>query len=758
MPFKTTADYFQAGADGPALFFGVSGMGRKTVRELESLLHPYKFDPSHPADEKTLAGCTQDFALVAEVLSRTFDHIRLDELLLRYDLSVRTQNFLRRSDFDKMPNEIQFLGRYLQNTTTAHFAMSHRSNIGRKTIDEVHRFIGKWLKQILGQVFEDLSIAEFVYNTIYCKISQPLHSEPLDEMVAKLESFDLSVQTAPLKDLVVDDSDFDWDTMLDSRDPAERKVLISLDAILSEKDKNIVEKRFGLTGDKKTLQQLGDEYGITRERIRQIEARSLKKFRIPSYASIFESILRDCETAVLLKLFRDGTQLSSRALRLVKGALAPHQNFLIKVCYGSITEWLTQNYITHKENNKIVSWSLGQHADVSANFEVGNDAPIHIRILQFVIEQPWPAKLDAICSNFPGHPPALLKEILQTRYSANFSDGHIIALDNLTMRHRLILVIKSVGHGMHTSEIAARHFKMFGVAASEHAVGATLMRLDEALIVARGVYNLYENLDFSQDDLLEIRNTVFDYLTQQETFISSKNIFSQLFSVQTQKYPEQLTEYMLHGILQDDERFDVRRGLMIGLRSRAYDQKFKPLGEEIREFINLNGPANISTIRKALSDRRSILDSTVEALINSTPDVFATGDGQYDNLERVFGGTEEYEISRDAVYVNLLRGPLSIFALKSALSSISLNIDERTVISIIAKDAHLSYREKLAKLVSVPEHVRGYQNLLASETGNSLPSSVEYLKSLDGFSIQQTEDKLTKNDGVMSSIFSEFGS
>tara|TARA_R110001599_G_scaffold261569_1_gene461992 strand:+ start:12698 stop:14974 length:2277 start_codon:yes stop_codon:yes gene_type:complete len=758
MPFKTTADYFQAGADGPAQFFCVSGMGRRTVRELESLLHPYKIERAHPSDERAGTGSTEDFSRVAEGLSRTFDHIRLDELLLRYDLSVRTQNFFRRSDFDKMPNEIQFLGQYLQNTKSAHFAMSNRSNIGRKTIDEVHRLIGKWLKQILGQVFEDLSIAEFVYSIVYCRIAQPLPPEPLDGIIAKLERFDLSVQTTPLKDLVFDDSDFDWDTMLDSQDPAEQKVLISIGAILSEQDKNIVDKRFGLTDDKKTLQQLGDEYGITRERIRQIEARSLKRFQIPSYASIFESILRDCEAAILQKLFRDGTQLSIKALRLVKGALAPHQNFLIKVCYGSTSDWLTQNYIVHKENNKIVSWSLDQHADVAAKFDVGSDAPIHSRILQFVIEQPWPTSLDAIFSNFAGHPPALLKEILQTRYSANFSDGHIVALDNLTMRHRLILVIKSVGHGMHISEIAARHFKMFGVAASEHAVGATLMRLDEALIVARGVYNLYENLDFSQDHLLEIRNTVFDYLTQQEAFISSKNIFSQLFSVQTERYPEKLTEYMLHGILQDDVRFDVRRGLMIGLRSRVYDQKFKPLGEEIREFINLNGPANISTVRKALSGRRSILDSTVEALINSTPDVFATKDGQYDNLDRVFGGAEEYEVSRDAIYINLLRGPLSIFALKSALSSISLDIEERTIISIIAKDAHLLYREKLAELLSTPEHILDYQNLLLADTANSVPENFEYLKSLDYFAIQQTDMEITKIDGVMSSIFSEFGS
>ena len=54
-----------------------------------------------------------------------------------------------------------------------------------------------------------------------------------------------------------------------------------MDAILSEKEKTIVCMRFGLNGEKPhTLEEVGKVFNVTRERIRQIEANSLRKIRI----------------------------------------------------------------------------------------------------------------------------------------------------------------------------------------------------------------------------------------------------------------------------------------------------------------------------------------------------------------------------------------------------------------------------------------------------------------------------------------------
>jgi RNA polymerase primary sigma factor len=51
---------------------------------------------------------------------------------------------------------------------------------------------------------------------------------------------------------------------------------------LSERERKVIELRYGLKdGTEHTLEQLGREFGVTRERIRQIEAKALRKLRHP---------------------------------------------------------------------------------------------------------------------------------------------------------------------------------------------------------------------------------------------------------------------------------------------------------------------------------------------------------------------------------------------------------------------------------------------------------------------------------------------
>ena len=52
---------------------------------------------------------------------------------------------------------------------------------------------------------------------------------------------------------------------------------------LTPREDAILRKRFGIGGEiPQTLEELGQEYGLTRERIRQIEGRAFSKLRQPS--------------------------------------------------------------------------------------------------------------------------------------------------------------------------------------------------------------------------------------------------------------------------------------------------------------------------------------------------------------------------------------------------------------------------------------------------------------------------------------------
>jgi RNA polymerase primary sigma factor len=68
--------------------------------------------------------------------------------------------------------------------------------------------------------------------------------------------------------------------------------LSSVLGTLSEREAGVVSLRFGLTdGQPKTLEEIGQVYGVTRERIRQIESKTMSKLRHPSRSNLLRDYL-----------------------------------------------------------------------------------------------------------------------------------------------------------------------------------------------------------------------------------------------------------------------------------------------------------------------------------------------------------------------------------------------------------------------------------------------------------------------------------
>ena len=61
---------------------------------------------------------------------------------------------------------------------------------------------------------------------------------------------------------------------------------------LSERESNVLQYRYGLNTDEpKTLEEIGQIYGLTKERIRQIESAALRKLRQPARAKVLKQLL-----------------------------------------------------------------------------------------------------------------------------------------------------------------------------------------------------------------------------------------------------------------------------------------------------------------------------------------------------------------------------------------------------------------------------------------------------------------------------------
>jgi RNA polymerase primary sigma factor len=167
-----------------------------------------------------------------------------------------------------------------------------------------------WIRQSITRALADQSrtiripvhMVETIakYKQVVRRLSQDLGREPLPEEVATEMNIDvekihqieqINQNTVSLEKPVGDDDDkstlgeFIPDDKIISPDNESSRRILS-DQIkeilndLSLKERKILEMRYGLTdGVMRTLEEVGQEFGVTRERIRQIEAKAHEKIR-----------------------------------------------------------------------------------------------------------------------------------------------------------------------------------------------------------------------------------------------------------------------------------------------------------------------------------------------------------------------------------------------------------------------------------------------------------------------------------------------
>jgi RNA polymerase primary sigma factor len=168
-----------------------------------------------------------------------------------------------------------------------------------------------WIRQMIGRAVSEHSrtirlpvhMIETVHKVMKAKrqLSQELEREPSDEELAEelhmpLERLRIALrasqQTVSLEAPAGENGeasvgDFIEDTVVEN--PFQQanyhflqERLVEVLAELSERERMVLELRFGLKdGYERTLEEVGRQLNVTRERVRQIEAKALKKLRHP---------------------------------------------------------------------------------------------------------------------------------------------------------------------------------------------------------------------------------------------------------------------------------------------------------------------------------------------------------------------------------------------------------------------------------------------------------------------------------------------
>ncbi len=143
------------------------------------------------------------------------------------------------------------------------------------------------------------------------KLMQTLGREPTPEEIAEKmeistdkvrEILKISQKTTSLETPIGDDEDsYLGDFIEDTKQASpyeltsQRLLRENIEEVLSglsDRESKVLEMRFGLRGAKPmTLEEVGREFGVTRERIRQIEAKALRKLKHPSKRRMLQDYL-----------------------------------------------------------------------------------------------------------------------------------------------------------------------------------------------------------------------------------------------------------------------------------------------------------------------------------------------------------------------------------------------------------------------------------------------------------------------------------
>jgi RNA polymerase primary sigma factor len=145
-----------------------------------------------------------------------------------------------------------------------------------------------WVKQSILQSLNDNSRTirlpvNVVQDLHRAKKEVESNGAQLDDKFQRLPSMidlDMNINEDgdTLIDIIKNDQAEMPDEIFNSKDMLKSKLLNLLD-FLDEREKVIIEDYFGLTGTPRTLEDIGGDFNLTKERVRQIKQKALRKIR-----------------------------------------------------------------------------------------------------------------------------------------------------------------------------------------------------------------------------------------------------------------------------------------------------------------------------------------------------------------------------------------------------------------------------------------------------------------------------------------------
>jgi RNA polymerase primary sigma factor len=703
----------------------LQNFGRKSLAEIKGFLKENGLSLGTFVSEGEWSGTAQAEPIPGTCTSlvdvaHCFDNLPFRKSVRQFDLSIRLRNALSVNE-DKIDEKFPTFAAIIESKNGWEDWFRGCSNVGRKTIKELGQVISKILVTVIngkddmdGQAANQEPAELFVYQLVFGKdwelSSYPL-AHKLDLIKRRADQFDGQFS--------FDDSSQELDRIYEllSTEP-DKSLEAYLRKTLPAREYDVVERRFGLRRrGKQTLQQIANSYEVTRERIRQLELKAIRKCKNPVHLHFFRRYMDAKGESEIESVLAVRRVILVGECNAIEKELDGHLRFSIDVGFGDISQYLNRKYDQIVISGRDVGWwdpalSEIERKEICKKLKNGGTDSTNLvsSVRKVLTDSPWPISINWLAEKLVIFSEEQLVSVIEGHFEGLVSNNEVTNIKHIPVGTKLILSLRSLGRSAHLTEISARHNAIFGDILSASAAGATLSRLGEVLIVDRGYYCLYEHLNLTEKEISTVANFCKKELRGRGAYTSAKILSRELCAVEP-SLASRINPYVVLGICQDDEGFDVKRGLMLGLAKEGFDPDFTSLTDSIRELVVAEGPISITEIKAAFSHTRELLYVTIGMLLDTIDDVIRVDRGTYDYIERVFASEDEKQRLVSALTLCLIEGPCSLPVLSTRLAGLEFPYSNFLVISFLQTLESFELKDTLINLVSVPEVFEKYNQV-----------------------------------------------
>ena len=303
----------------------------------------------------------------------------------------------------------------------------------------------------------------------------------------------------------------------------------SLKIIEQDREREIISRRFGLSGNKETLEQIGDMLSITRERVRQLEKAILIRLRILAEDGNIPE-LAQAEKIIIRNLTEMGriARVSDLAEKIFSQSVTEKQRQSLAFI-GEISASLTVVEESEKYFNAIGIADYGSEKEIKAKVD---------EIVALIKKNKAPTSLEELDNNLNYEHPSHIKAVASiSKLLATLNDLWGLAkwptVNPKNIRDKIYVVLEEKREPMHFEEIAeaikGSDFRRKNV--TIQAIHNELIKDPRFVLIGRGIYAL-DSWGYKKGTVSE---TISDVLKQAKKPLSREQIVKRVLALRKVK-------------------------------------------------------------------------------------------------------------------------------------------------------------------------------------------------------------------------------